>query len=104
MTHFLFGVEAGTVLGIALLITFAISIGAIVQRNHITFGLVILNWVLILDAIAVVIVGTYIWFFTLQERNNYFARYQSVPAETRVQLQDHVRLIVLPVIRSHARL
>ncbi|KAH8102912.1 tetraspanin [Cristinia sonorae] len=79
---------AGTVLGVALLVTFAISIGAIVQRNHVTIGLVLLNWALVLDFIAVVVVGTYIWFFTLQERNNFFARFNAATPDVRVQLQD----------------
>lgn len=81
----------GTVLGIMLLVTFVISIGAIVQRNHITMGLVVLNWVLIMDFIAVVVVGTYIWFYTLQERNNYFERFKAVTPDVRAQIQDHVR-------------
>jgi len=79
---------AGTVLGIALLITFAISVFAVVQRNHVTVGLVILNWLLIFDGIAIIVVGTYIWYFTLMERNNYFAKYLSVTSDIRVQIQD----------------
>ena len=64
---------------------------AIAQRNHVTMGLVLLNWVLIADAIAVLVVGTIIWFFSLQQRNNYFAVYKSVSAQTRIQIQDKVR-------------
>lgn len=79
---------AGTVLGIALLITFGISILAVVQRNHVTVGLVILNWALILDALAVIIVGTYIWWFTLEIRNNYFEMFKSVSPDIRIQIQD----------------
>lgn len=75
-----------------LLTTFVISIGAIVQRNHVVVGLEILNWTLIADAIAVVVVGTYIWFFTLQERNNYFKIFNAVSADVRVQIQDKVSL------------
>lgn len=81
---------AGTVLGIALLVTFMISIAAIVQRNHVTVGLVLLNWTLLLDFIAIVVIGTYVWFHTLQERNNYFERYKDVTADVRVQIQDKV--------------
>ncbi|KAI0797737.1 tetraspanin [Abortiporus biennis] len=79
---------AGTVLGIILLVTFVISIFAIVQRNHVTFPLVFLNWTLILDAIAIIVVGTYIWFQTLQERNNYFKVWLSLSPDIRVQVQD----------------
>jgi len=78
----------GTVLGVALLFTFVISIFAIAQRNHVTVGLVILNWVLVLDALAIIVVGTYIWFFTLMERNNYFKRFQALSPDVRVQIQD----------------
>ncbi|CAL1704024.1 unnamed protein product [Somion occarium] len=79
---------AGTALGIMLLITFAISIFAIVQRNHVTGGLVLLNWVLIADSIAVIVIGTYIWFSTLQERNHYFGVWQSTTPDVRIQIQE----------------
>ncbi|THH26787.1 hypothetical protein EUX98_g7408 [Antrodiella citrinella] len=82
---------AGTILGIFLLVTFVISIIAIVQRNHITIGLVLLNWTLFLDFIVIMVVGTYIWFFTLQERNNYFERFKATTPDIRVQLQDHFK-------------
>jgi len=79
---------AGTVLGVSLLITFAFSIGAIVQRNHVTMGLVILNWLLVLDAIAVAVVGTFIWAYTLQERANYHAVYLEQSDATVIAIQD----------------
>ncbi|TCD68249.1 phospholipid scramblase 1 [Steccherinum ochraceum] len=79
---------AGTVLGVALLITFAFSLGAIVQRNHVTIGLVMLNWLLVVDALIVIVVGTYIWFFTLKERDNYFERFKAATPDVRVQLQN----------------
>ena len=50
--------SGGLVTGIFLLITFAFSIGAIVQKNHVTGGLVILNWLLVVDALVVLIVGS----------------------------------------------
>ncbi|KAJ3522046.1 hypothetical protein NM688_g8933 [Phlebia brevispora] len=79
---------AGTILGIFLLVTFGLSIFAIVQRNHVTFGLVILNWVLIMDAVVVIVVGSFIWFYSLRQRNNYFEVWQSVSNDTRVQIQN----------------
>jgi len=79
---------AGMVLGIALLITFAISIGGIVQQNHVTIGLVILNWVLLLDGIIILVVGSFIWIFTLKERNNYRAVFSRQSTQTQVSLQD----------------
>lgn len=80
---------AGMILGIALLVTFAISIGAIVQRNHVTIGLVILNWVLVLDAIVVLVVGTFIWFFTLKQRAHFLVRFLAASEPTRIAIQDH---------------
>ncbi|KAF7800264.1 hypothetical protein EIP86_011511 [Pleurotus ostreatoroseus] len=80
---------AGTILGIFLLVTFGISIFAIVQRNHVTTGLVILNWVLIMDSVVVIVVGSFIWFYSLQQRNNYYKVFKSVSAATRVEIQDH---------------
>lgn len=79
---------SGTVLGVMLLVTFAISIFAIVQKNHVTGGLIFLNWTLIADSIATLVIGTMLWFFSLEQRNNYHIRYQALPNATRVQIQD----------------
>ncbi|KAG6878790.1 hypothetical protein C0993_008089 [Termitomyces sp. T159_Od127] len=81
----------GLALGIALLVTFALSVGAITQKNHVTIGLVILNYTLLVDAIGIVIIGTYIWFFTLQERNNFFVRWAAASSDFRIKLQDQRR-------------
>ncbi|KAG6832725.1 hypothetical protein H0H92_012297 [Tricholoma furcatifolium] len=78
----------GAVLGIAFLITFAVSIGAIVQKNHVTIGLVILNYTLVLDALGIVVIGTYIWFFTLRERNEFHAIWAALSSANRITLQD----------------
>jgi hypothetical protein len=77
-------------LGIALLATFVISIGAVVQKNHVTMGLVILNYVLVLDGIIIVVIGTFVWFFTLHERNNFHEIWQEQTPATRLSLQDKV--------------
>jgi hypothetical protein len=79
---------AGTVLGIALLATFVISVAAIVQRNHVTLGLVILNYVLLLDAVGILAIGTFIWFFTLRERANFHEIWFDLNPSTRIILQD----------------
>ncbi|TFK55019.1 tetraspanin Pls1 family [Heliocybe sulcata] len=79
---------AGTVLGVALLITFAFSIGAIVQRNHVTIGLVILNWILVLDAIGIAVIGTFVWAYTLQERANYHEVFVNEDNSTIIAIQD----------------
>jgi len=82
---------AGTVLGIFLLLTFAFSIGAIVQRNHITIGLVILNWILIIDAIIIVAIGSFIWFFTLRERDNFHKIYSEQSMSNRIEIQERLK-------------
>ncbi|KAI0340668.1 hypothetical protein BDW22DRAFT_391989 [Trametopsis cervina] len=79
---------AGLVLGIMLLLTFFTSVFAVVQKNHVTLGLVILNWTLIADAIAVVVIGSMIWFYSLHQRNNYFDVFKAASAQTRIDIQD----------------
>ena len=74
-----------------MLITFALSVGAIVQPNHVTIGLVILNWALLLDAIGVVAVGSFIWFFSLQKRSNYEKIFLALSQPQRIAVQDKVR-------------
>lgn len=75
-----------------LLLTFFTSVFAVVQKNHVTLGLVILNWTLIADAIAVVVIGSMIWFYSLHQRNNYFDVFKAASAQTRIDIQDKVRL------------
>ncbi|KAJ7684725.1 tetraspanin [Mycena polygramma] len=82
---------AGMVVGIALCTTFLISIGAVVQRNHITVGFVILNWFLIVDAIIVIVVGSMIWFFSLRQRNEFQLKWTALPAADRITLQDEFK-------------
>ena len=81
---------AGLVLGIALLLTSFLSIGAIIQRNHVTIGLVVLNWVLIADALIALIVGTIVWFYTLRERAEFHTQYGKLQDSQRVTIQDKV--------------
>jgi len=79
---------AGMVLGIALGVTFLVSLGAVVQRNHVTIGFVILNWFLIVDAILVTVVGSMIWFFSLRQRSEFQKKWTALPAPDRITLQD----------------
>lgn len=80
--------NAGLAMGIAFLITAALSIGAIIQRNHVTIGLVLLNWVLISDAIIVLVVGSFVWFYTLRERAEYHVKYARLQSSQRIAVQD----------------
>jgi hypothetical protein len=82
--------SAGLVMGIAFLITSSFSVGAIIQRNHVTIGLVILNWILISDAIIVLVVGSFVWFYTLRERAEYHVKYARLQPSQRIAAQDKV--------------
>jgi hypothetical protein len=82
---------AGTILGIALLATFAVSVFAIIQANHVTIGLIILNWMLVVDALGIVIIGTFVWFFTLTERENFHKVFAALSSAQRIEIQDHFK-------------
>jgi len=75
-------------LGISLLITFVFSIGAIVQANHVTIGLVILNYMLLVDSIIVLVIGTFVWFPTLTERAVFHKVWAGLSRDDRITLQD----------------
>jgi len=79
---------AGTVLGVALIITFLLSIVAIAQKSHVTRGFVILNYFLLLDAAGIIIIGSFVWWYTLQERANFHQLWLQAPTTTRIFLQD----------------
>jgi len=80
---------AGTVLGIVLLATFVLSLLVVMQRG--TSGLKILNWALLSNGIIILLIGTYIWIFTLHERNNYHAIFGGENNDTKILIQDTVR-------------
>jgi hypothetical protein len=86
----IFHLAAGLTLAVAFLVTFVISVAAIVQRNHVTIGLKLLNWALIADAIFVVVIGSFLWFGTLEMRANYHKIYKAQSSATRVRIQDTV--------------
>ena len=67
------------------------SIGAIVQGNHVIRPLTILNWFLVVDALVILIVGTIMWIFSLQERANYLVVYKGLTDQQRITIQDEVR-------------
>jgi len=78
----------GSALGVLFLVTWVISIGAVIQRNHITMGLVILNWTLLIDMIYVLFLGSSIWFYTLHELDNFYEAYADQTPQTRIAIQD----------------
>jgi len=82
-------------MGIALLLTSFLSIGAIIQRNHVTLGLVLLNWVLIADAVIVLVIGSFVWFYTLRERSEFHTAYAKLQSPQRITIQDQVSFVIL---------
>ncbi|KAF9228780.1 hypothetical protein BS17DRAFT_772506 [Gyrodon lividus] len=79
----------GTVLGVMLLVTFALSLVLVAQRGK--TPLVILNWLLLMDGIAILLVGTYVWFYTLHERNNYHTVFGMESNATKIEIQDTLK-------------
>jgi len=79
---------AGLVMGIALLLTSCLSVGAVIQRNHVLTGLIILNWALIADAIIVLVIGSFVWFYTLHERADFHAVYLNLQSSQVIAIQD----------------
>lgn len=79
----------GLVLGVMYAVTVVLSIGGIVQPNHVTLGLTILNWILLGDGIATLAVGSLIWFYTLTERADYDTKFLAASTSVRQTLQDH---------------
>jgi len=78
----------GLVLGTFFLVTWAFSIGAVIQKNHVTGGLALLNWLLIADMVYLTVSGTFIWFFTLRLRANFHTVFSEQTPSTKIAIQD----------------
>ncbi|KAG6333827.1 hypothetical protein ID866_5259 [Astraeus odoratus] len=76
----------GTILGSILLGTSLLSILLVVARGR--KPLVILNGLLLFNAILILFFATYIWLYTLHERNNYHAVFGRQSDATKVMIQD----------------
>jgi len=81
-----FELTGGTVMGVIFLATFVSSLVLIAIRGK--APLVILNCLLLVNGIAILILGTYIWFFTLHERNNYHAVFGMQSNAIKIAIQD----------------
>ena len=68
-----------------------ISIIAVVQRNHITVGFVVLNYALVIDGIMIIVIGVFVWFFTLRERDNFHKLWLELTSAERLTLQDQLQ-------------
>ncbi|KAF8606527.1 tetraspanin Pls1 family [Ceratobasidium sp. AG-I] len=80
--------NAGLGLGIMLAITFVVSVAAILTPKSTTTGLKALNWVLVADSVATIVIGSIVWFYTLEERNNFSKVWGEQSSETLGQIQD----------------
>lgn len=81
--------SVGRILGIVLLATSLLSVFLIILRGK--RPLVIVNWLLLLDAVAILSVATFIWMYTLHERINYHAVFGRQSNATKIKVQDVVR-------------
>lgn len=61
-----------------------------IQKNHVTAGLIFLNVVLIIDMLYVLFLGSLIWVYTLHELNNFHQVYSEQTPATRIAVQDMV--------------
>jgi len=86
LTFSSFDLTTGTVLGIIFLGTFVSSLVLVPIRG--TKSLVLLNWLLLVNALAILAVGTAIWFSTLHERNNYRTVFGMQSDSTKIAIQD----------------
>jgi len=81
----------GLALGIIYVVTFAISVGAVIQQNHITIGLAVLNWVLIINTIITMVFGSNLWFMTLQEHANFSNVWNATTPQARIAVQEKLQ-------------
>jgi len=79
---------AGTILGVMFLSSFLVSLFAITQRKPLTSGLKVFNWTLVLDSLAVLVIGSIIWFYSLREPTNYQKVWLQQSSDIQITLQD----------------
>jgi len=80
----------GLALGILYMVTFVISIGAVIQQNHVTIGLAILNWALIINTVITGVFGSTLWFMTLEEHANYANVWNATTPDIRIAVQEEL--------------
>lgn len=77
-------------MGVILLVSWLISVGALVSPNNSVTGFVILNWALVIDSISILVVGTILWFYTQKIQDNYLAVWEAQSSTTKIAVQDLV--------------
>jgi len=78
----------GLVLAFFFLVTWVVSGGVVIQKNHSAGGLVLLNWLLIANMLYLTGAGTVIWFFTLRMRDTFRTIWSKQTPTTRIAIQD----------------
>jgi len=78
----------GLVLGGFLVGSWVLSVAAVIQRNHITKGLVYLNWFLIITMLLVLAYASFLWFDTLHELVNFHQAFAQQSPAARIFIQD----------------
>lgn len=78
-------------MGVVLLASWIVSIIAVLSPTAQVTGFIVLNWMLMLDVVAILVVGTSLWFFTLHIEDNYLAVWQSLSNASKIVVQDEVR-------------
>lgn len=86
------GPAAGLIMGVVLLASWIVSIIAVLSPTATVTGFVVLNWMLIMDVIAILVVGTSLWFYTLHIEDNYLAVWTSLPDASKLAVQNKVSL------------
>lgn len=92
---------AGLIMGVILLVSWLVSIGALLSPTRSTTGFVVLNWAIVIDSIAILVVGTSLWFYTLHIQDNYLAVWEVQSNATKIAVQDLVSGQATPM-RRHA--
>ncbi|KAI0736592.1 tetraspanin [Fomitopsis betulina] len=80
--------NAGLIMGVVLLASWLVSIIAVLSPTAQVTGFIVLNWMLMLDVVAILVVGTSLWFFTLHIEDNYLAVWQSLSNASKIVVQD----------------
>ncbi|KAH9925255.1 tetraspanin [Fomitopsis serialis] len=80
--------NAGLIMGVVLLASWIVSIIAVLSPTATVTGFVVLNWMLIMDVIAILVVGTSLWFYTLHIEDNYLAVWTSLPDASKLAVQN----------------
>ncbi|KAH7087272.1 hypothetical protein BKA62DRAFT_201189 [Auriculariales sp. MPI-PUGE-AT-0066] len=83
--------KAGLALGGAYIFTFVVAFVAVAQPTAVTFVLAGLNWVIILDMLMTLVIGSVIWMHTLKEQSMYREKWFVADPDIQRAIQDEFR-------------